>query len=85
MSEEQWYQRLQGDFAVYMTDCYGGPLPEGNQAREIEQAFLSGVHWLNALRGAGHERTLGRARPHPHDPALEGALRRRLREIGSLH
>lgn len=40
---------LQDAFATYCRACYGvAPLPLA-QVREIRQAFLSGVHWLNEL------------------------------------
>lgn len=36
-------------FGTYCRACYGSaPLPPA-QVREIRQAFLSGVHWLNEL------------------------------------
>lgn len=65
------YETLRAAFAEYAAKCYQGRLSDV-QAKEVEQAFLSGIHWCNT-------------EPEfvPCD-ALHDALAKRLREIGSI-
>lgn len=69
---------LQSEFENYMRACYGNrirALPD-QQVREVEQAFLSGIHVLNELvaeRGDGYG-----------TDCLRQALTDRLRTLGSL-
>jgi hypothetical protein len=45
--EENYVDTLNEAFDEYRKACYGGkPLPP-TQVKEIHQAFLSGIHWLN--------------------------------------
>lgn len=38
---------LEAAFLKYMKACYGGQMVNLIQIREVRQAFLSGIHWLN--------------------------------------
>jgi hypothetical protein len=67
---------LQGEFQNYMRACYGDRELPAQQRREVEQAFLSGIHVLNELvadRGDGYGTDW-----------LHQALADRLRTLGSL-
>lgn len=48
---------LDRELSEYMAACYPGHVLPGRQIREVEQAFLSGMHALNeivALQGNGY-------------------------------
>jgi hypothetical protein len=45
--EEDYAATLEQAYAEYRDACYKGKELPASQNREIRQAFLSGVHWLN--------------------------------------
>ena len=47
LDEEDYAATLELAYAEYREDCYRGKELPPSQNREIRQAFLSGVHWLN--------------------------------------
>lgn len=67
---------LQSEFENYMRACYGDRQLTVQQVREVEQAFLSGIHVLNELVAL---------RADAYGPEwLRQALTDRLRTLGSL-
>ena len=42
-------KELESVFEQYKTSCYGNSKLSDIQYREVRQAFLSGIHWLNSL------------------------------------
>jgi hypothetical protein len=45
--EKDYAKTLEQAYAEYREACYRGKVLPPSQNREIRQAFLSGVHWLN--------------------------------------
>lgn len=67
---------LQSEFETYMRACYGDRTLPPQQIREVEQAFLSGVHVLNEI--------VDKAGSRYGTMWLRDALRVRLTELGSF-
>ncbi len=67
---------LQSEFAMYMRGCYGNRALPPQQVREVEQAFLSGIHVLNEI--------VDKAGSRYGTMWLRDALRVRLTELGSI-
>ena len=42
-------QQLEIAVREYMNACYAGKSLDSIQIKEVRQAFLSGIHWLNTL------------------------------------
>lgn len=45
--DENYVATLEGAYEEYRKACYGLVPLAPTQEREVRQAFLSGVHWLN--------------------------------------
>lgn len=67
---------LEAEFAAYVKACYGDRALPPEQVREIEQAFLSGIHVLNEI--------VDKAGSRYGTMWLRDALRVRLTVLGSF-
>lgn len=45
--DEDYSESLSNAFAEYRKACYGDSVLSEIQIKEVRQAFLSGIHWLN--------------------------------------
>ena len=64
-----WDDFIRDEFARYMAACYGRRDVPPQQRKEVEQAFLSGMHTLNCNSGTPVE-------------GLTEAIRSRLIKVG---